>query len=78
RLATVTAYQIGGFLQFHSDILENLNSLWNGTYLSQEPPSSAKKYRHPGAGRDPECLRVTVFLDSGLRRNDENPEIHLK
>ncbi|MES9976502.1 MAG: hypothetical protein ABW094_19750 [Candidatus Thiodiazotropha sp.] len=31
----------------------------------------AKNYRHPGAGRDPECLMVTVLLDSGLRRNDE-------
>jgi hypothetical protein len=34
--------------------------------------------RHPGAGRDPDRLVVAVFLDSGLRRNDENPAIRLK
>ncbi|MEW8544421.1 MAG: hypothetical protein AB2693_12880 [Candidatus Thiodiazotropha sp.] len=40
--------------------------------------TEAKNHRHPGAGRDPECLIVTVFLDSGLRRNDEKPEIRLE
>jgi hypothetical protein len=38
----------------------------------------AKNHHHPGAGRGPECLIVAASLDSGLRRNDENPEIRLK
>ena len=42
----------------------------NSTYL--------RNPRHPGASRDPECLMVAVFLDSGLRRNGDNPEIRLK
>ncbi|MEW8276444.1 MAG: hypothetical protein AB2733_20410 [Candidatus Thiodiazotropha taylori] len=47
-------------------------------YFNQVPTSSTENHRHPGGGRDPEWLMVTVFLDSGLRRNDDNPQIRHK
>ncbi len=30
-----------------------------------------QSHRHPGGGRDPEPPMVVAFLDSGLRRNDD-------
>ena len=30
-----------------------------------------QSYRHPGAGRDPDAPMAVAFLDSGLRRNDD-------
>jgi hypothetical protein len=52
----------------------------NGTYLSYETLSSRRTPRAlpSGAGRDPECSMVRVFLDSGRRRNDGIIEICLK
>ncbi len=31
----------------------------------------AQNHRHPGVGRDPDLPMLVTFLDSGLRRNDE-------